>query len=92
MRKIFNVIVAFVAATLFFSACESTGVGVAYPKEPRIEFELDGYTAVIGENSQETSFILRWINEETATYDVYLGSLNSEEVYQISTASSPIKI
>ena len=90
MKKILLVFITLAASLLFFSACEPVGVGVAYPKEPRIEYELDGYKAVIGENADEVSFILRWMNEETATYSIYLGSLESEEVRTINNTSTVV--
>ena len=91
MKKIFNVIMAFAAAAMLFSACEPEGVGVAYPKEPRIEFELDGYQAVIGEDASATAFILRWTNEATASYKVYLGSLESEAVLTLTNNSTLVE-
>lgn len=87
MKKIFNAIMAFAAAALLFSACEPVGQGVAFPKEPRIEYELDGYQAVIGEDASAVAFILRWTNEQTASYKIYLGSLESEAVLTLNNTS-----
>ena len=46
MKKIFNAIMAFAAAALLFSACEPAGKGIAFPKEPRIEYETQGYQSL----------------------------------------------
>lgn len=91
MKKIFNAIMAFAAAALLFSACEPAGKGVAFPKEPRIEYELDGYQAVIGEDASATAFILRWTNEQTASYKIYLGSLESEAVLNLNNTSTLVE-
>lgn len=91
MKKIFNAIMAFVAAAVLFSSCESVGVGVPFPKEPRIEYELEGYEAVVGEDASATAFILRWTNEQTATYTVYLSSLESEETLTVTGTSAVVE-
>lgn len=91
MKKIFNAIMAFVAAALLFSACEPAGKGIAFPKEPRIEYELQGYQAVIGEDASATAFILRWTNEETASYTIYLTALESEAVKNLSNTSTLVE-
>ena len=91
MKKIFNVIMAFAAAAVLFSSCDPAGVGVAFPKEPRIEYEEKGYQAIVGENESATSFILRWTNESTATYTIYLSSIDSEEVKTLGNTSTLVE-
>ena len=91
MKKIFNAIMAFAAAALLFSACEPAGKGIAFPKEPRIEYETQGYQVVVGEDASATAFILRWTNEETASYTIYLTSLESEAVKNLSNTSSLVE-
>lgn len=87
MKKIFNAIMAFATAALLFSACEPVGQGVAFPKEPRIESELKGYQVLVGEDASAIAFILRWTNEQTASYKIYLSSLESDEVLNLSNTS-----
>lgn len=82
---------AFAAAAVLFSSCDPAGVGVAFPKEPRIEYEEKGYQAIVGENESATSFILRWTasRQEScpATYTIFLSSLDSEEVMTLDNTS-----
>lgn len=91
MKKIFNVLLVFAAASLLFSACEPAGVGVAFPKEPRIEFESEGYTAVVGAISSQVSFTLRWMNEPTAAYTVWLASTDSDQVKELTGSTKVVE-
>jgi len=90
MKKIFNVIMAFAAAALLFSSCEAVGVGTPFPKQPRIEFEEAGYELIVSD-ATPGSFILRWMDEPTATYTVYLSSLDSEETLTLKGTSKLVE-